>query len=211
LTGALCRRQGFYEQAEFIESCASKSIADPDAINRALAVLRQICIYDDINHGQTRRAQQPVAQEFGRLRRSSSFQKLRQSIRRGSEKLVQKLRGTPTTAGNSQLFDSAQYSAQLSSSQSHHHNYNNHHHHQYQQQQPYHHHHHHPNYQQQQNYQCTSMKRASSMSMLNHEPLQHQQRNRPLTATHSAEQQHQTYASATARRRLGSTENLHGH
>ena len=43
-----------------------------------------------------RRSQPSGPQEYGKLRRSGSFQKLRQSIRRGSEKLVQKLRGTPT-------------------------------------------------------------------------------------------------------------------
>lgn len=103
--GALCRRQGLYEQADYIESCATKSGHDPEAINRALIILRQIRIYDDSNNhqhyqGTMRRAQQqpPPPQEYGRLRRSGSFQKLRQSIRRGSEKLVQKLRGTPTNS-----------------------------------------------------------------------------------------------------------------
>ena len=53
---------------------------------------------DDINHETIRRSQPAVGQEYGKLRRSGSFQKLRQSIRRGSEKLVQKLRGTPPNA-----------------------------------------------------------------------------------------------------------------
>ncbi|CAF4391915.1 unnamed protein product, partial [Adineta steineri] len=98
---ALCRRQGLYEQADYIESCATKSAQDPEAIDRALTIIRQLRIYDDTNQGTMRRAQQqPPPQEYGRLRRSGSFQKLRQSIRRGSEKLVQKLRGTSTTGWN---------------------------------------------------------------------------------------------------------------
>lgn len=112
-SGALCRRQGLYEQADFIESCATKSSEDPEAINRALTIIRQIRIYDDMNEGTTRRAQQqPPPQEYGRLRRSGSFQKLRQSIRRGSEKLVQKLRGTSTTGWNNQPIDPSQYPEQ---------------------------------------------------------------------------------------------------
>lgn len=64
-----------------------------------MTILRQIRIYDDTNQGTSRRAQQqPPPQDYGRLRRSGSFQKLRQSIRRGSEKLVQKLRGAPVNS-----------------------------------------------------------------------------------------------------------------
>jgi hypothetical protein len=59
-----------------------------------------------------RAPQQAPPQEYGRLRRSGSFQKLRQSIRRGSEKLVQKLRGTSSTGWNNQTFDSPQYQQQ---------------------------------------------------------------------------------------------------
>ena len=47
--GALCRRQGLYEQADYIEACATKSTQDPKAIDRALAIIRQLCIYDDTN------------------------------------------------------------------------------------------------------------------------------------------------------------------
>ena len=161
--GALCRRQGLYEQADYIESCATKSAHDPEAINRALVIVRQIRIYDDNNQGTIRRGQQqqppPSPQEYGRLRRSGSFQKLRQSIRRGSEKLVQKLRGTPNS------FTSMQYQTHDG-----------------------------------------SIKRASSMSVLNNVPLQQQQINKP---TNSFEHQHkQTYSSF--RNRLASAENLHG-
>jgi len=63
-------------------------------INRALNILQQLRINDEINPEVIRRSQPSVSQEYGKLRRSGSFQKLRQSIRRGSEKLVQKLRGT---------------------------------------------------------------------------------------------------------------------
>jgi len=113
ISGALCRRQGLYEQADYIESCATKSAQDPQAIDRALTIIRQLRIYDDVNQGTIRRApQQAPPQEYGRLRRSGSFQKLRQSIRRGSEKLVQKLRGTSSTGWNNQAFDSPQYQQQ---------------------------------------------------------------------------------------------------
>jgi hypothetical protein len=169
--GALCRRQGLYEQADYIESCATKSVEDPEAIDRALVILRQIRIYDDTNQGTIRRTQQqPPPQEYGRLRRSGSFQKLRQSIRRGSEKLVQKLRGTPT---NLPSFNSMQF-------------------------QP----------------QDGTLKRASSMSVLNNVPLQQQQQvNKPLTTTNTIEQQNnssfkQQYPSSF-RSRLTSAENLH--
>jgi hypothetical protein len=64
-------------------------------INRALNILQQLRINDEINPEIIRRSQPSISQEYGKLRRSGSFQKLRQSIRRGSEKLVQKLRGTP--------------------------------------------------------------------------------------------------------------------
>lgn len=97
--GALCRRQGFYEQADELESCTTKFSDHPsNAIQRALNLLRNIRIHDENHHELMRRSQQsaPTAPDYGRLRRSGSFQKLRQSIRRGSEKLVQKLRGTPT-------------------------------------------------------------------------------------------------------------------
>jgi hypothetical protein len=103
-----------YEQADYIESCASKSAQDPEAIDRALTIIRQLRIYDDNNQGTTRRSQQaPPPQEYGRLRRSGSFQKLRQSIRRGSEKLVQKLRGTASSTGwNNQSYNDSQYQQQ---------------------------------------------------------------------------------------------------
>ncbi|CAF0951259.1 unnamed protein product [Rotaria sordida] len=188
--GALCRRQGFYEQADFIESCATKAPQDPEAINRALYILRQLRIYDDINQGTMRRAQQqPPAQEYGRLRRSGSFQKLRQSIRRGSEKLVQKLRGTSSTGWSNQSLNSSQYQQQEQEQQ--------------QQQQ-----------QQQNDNNYGPIKRASSLSVLNNVPLQQQQMNRPLTTTtNSIEQQNnssfkQQYSS-TFSGRLASAENLH--
>ena len=126
-----------------------------------------------MNQGTSRRSQQqPPPQDYGRLRRSGSFQKLRQSIRRGSEKLVQKLRGTPT---NLSSFNSMQF--------------------------------------QQQQQQDGTMKRASSMSVLNNVPLQQQQVNKPLMATNSLEQQNnssfkQQYPSSF-RGRLASAENLH--
>jgi kinesin light chain len=91
---ALYRRLGLSEQADLLESYATKSSSDQnDIINRALNILQETRMNDDI----MRRSQVSSSQEYGKLRRSGSFQKLRQSIRRGSEKLVQKLRGTPPT------------------------------------------------------------------------------------------------------------------
>ncbi|CAF1510773.1 unnamed protein product [Rotaria magnacalcarata] len=187
--GALCRRQGFYEQADYIESCATKATEDPGAIDRALYLLRQLRIYDDNNQGTIRRTQQqPPPQEYGRLRRSGSFQKLRQSIRRGSEKLVQKLRGTSSSGWNNQSINSSQYEPQPQQ--------------QYHQQQ-----------RQQDDANYGPMKRASSMSVLNNVPLQQQPMNRPLGATNSVEQQNnssfkQQYSSKFSGR-LTSAENLH--
>ena len=187
LQGALCRRQGHYEQADFIESCATKSAQDPEAINRALTILRQVRIYDETNQGTTRRSQQPVGQDQDRVRRSGSFQKLRQSIRRSSEKLVQKLRGTSSTGWNNQSFNGAHYSPQAPPQQTYQHEQYN-----------------------------APMKRASSMSVLNNVPLQQQQSNRPLAASYAMEQQQhpanhtpkQQHPSAF-RGRLASAENLH--
>ena len=121
-----------------------------------------------------RRSQQTPAgtQEYGKLRRSGSFQKLRQSIRRGSEKLVQKLRGTPA---NLPLLNSAAFGSQEEG----------------------------------------SLKRASSMSVINHVtpsyPLQQQQTNRTLTTSNSIDRTREDKLPliATSRTRLVSAENLH--
>ncbi|CAF3855413.1 unnamed protein product [Rotaria sp. Silwood2] len=108
--GALCRRLNLYEQADLFESFATKSVQNQSEImNRALDTLKQIRLNDDINHETIRRSQAPIQPEYGKLRRSGSFQKLRQSIRRGSEKLVQKLRGTPS---NLPSFNSMQFQQQ---------------------------------------------------------------------------------------------------
>ncbi|CAF0752910.1 unnamed protein product [Rotaria sp. Silwood1] len=108
--GALCRRLNLYEQADLFESFATKSSQNQsEFINRALDILKQIRQNDEINHETIRRSQAPIPQEYGKLRRSGSFQKLRQSIRRGSEKLVQKLRGTPS---NLPSFNSMQFQQQ---------------------------------------------------------------------------------------------------
>lgn len=87
-----------YEQADNLESCTNKYLENrSDAIQRALAVLRTIRMIDEGQTDTIKRSQPATgSNDYGRLRRSGSFQKLRQSIRRGSEKLVQKLRGTPT-------------------------------------------------------------------------------------------------------------------
>jgi hypothetical protein len=127
-----------------------------------LNILQQIRINDET----TRPTQASVPQEYGKLRRSGSFQKLRQSIRRGSEKLVQKLRGTPTNLPSIQPQDA-------------------------------------------------TLKRASSMSMLNNVspsyPLQQQQTNRTLTNTCSIDQQQQNKQQfiPPSRGRLTSAENIH--
>jgi hypothetical protein len=165
--GALCRRQGFYEQADLIESCVIKSSQDQsEAVNHALNILQQIRINDDNHHDTMRRSQQPASQEYGKLRRSGSFQKLRQSIRRGSEKLVQKLRGTPS---NLPSFNSTQFQQQDG-----------------------------------------TIKRASSMSVLNY-PLQQQQTNRTLTNGYSIDQEQENKQQfiSTSRERLASAENIH--
>lgn len=187
ILGALCRRQGLYEQADYIESCASKSSQDPEAINRALTILRQIRIHDDTNQGQTRRAQQqPPPQDYGRMRRSGSFQRLRQSIRRGSEKLVQKLRGAAVTGWTNQSYDPNVAPPPPSQPSE-------------QQYQP--------------DYQYTGMKRASSMSTLNQTSLQ--QPHQPQMIFRSSEYYpnqatNRPQQSMLFRNRMASAENLHG-
>ncbi len=157
---ALYRRLGLSEQADLLESYAMKSSSDEnDMINHALYILKETRINDDT----MRRSQVSSSQEYGKLRRSGSFQKLRQSIRRGSEKLVQKLRGTPTNLPPPTQQDSP-------------------------------------------------IKRASSMSVLNHAyPLQQQQTNRTLTNTCSIDQQQENKQQfiPPSRGRLTSAENLH--
>lgn len=107
IIGAFCRRLNLHEQSDAFELCATKCLQNQfDMIPRALDIVRQIRINDDTNQETIRRAPAPVQQDYGKLRRSGSFQKLRQSIRRGSEKLVQKLRGTPT---NLPSFNSMQF------------------------------------------------------------------------------------------------------
>ncbi|CAF2129992.1 unnamed protein product [Rotaria magnacalcarata] len=169
--GVLCRRLNLSEQADKFELCASKALQNPaEMILRALTALRQIRTHDDMNHQTMRRSQTSSSQEYGKLRRSGSFQKLRQSIRRGSEKLVQKLRGTPS---NLPSFNSMQFQQQDS-----------------------------------------TMKRASSMSVLNNGspfyPLQQQQTNRTLTNTYSIDQQQSKQQFIPpSRGRLASAENIH--
>ena len=136
-------------------------------INQALDMLREVRMNDET----TRRSQVSTPQDYGKLRRSGSFQKLRQSIRRGSEKLVQKLRGTPT---NLPSFNSMQFPPQ-----------------------------------------DVTMKRASSLSILNNDPptypLQQQQTNRTLNNTCSIDQQTQNKQPfiPPSRSRLNSAENVH--
>ncbi|CAF1534308.1 unnamed protein product [Adineta ricciae] len=170
--GALCRRQGLHEQADSLDSCSARySQNASEAINGALNILRQIRFNDETTSDTMRRSQPSGPQEYGKLRRSGSFQKLRQSIRRGSEKLVQKLRGTPT---NLPSLNSMQFQEQNQ-----------------------------------------LMKRASSMSVLNHVspsyPLQQQQPNRTLNNRCSIDQQqqHKQQFIPPSRGRLTSAENLH--
>lgn len=138
-----------------------------------MIILRETRVHDET----TRRSQVSTPQEYGKLRRSGSFQKLRQSIRRGSEKLVQKLRGTPT---NLPSFNSMQFPQQ-----------------------------------------DTTLKRASSLSILNNGPpppppaptypLQQQQTNRTLNNTYSIDQppQNKQPFIPPSRGRLNSAENVH--
>jgi hypothetical protein len=165
--GALCRRQSLFEQADLLESYAIKISQNQfEVIDQGLNILQKLRINDDINPETIRRSQPTVPQEYGKLRRSGSFQKLRQSIRRGSEKLVQKLRGTPSNSMQYQQSDGI-------------------------------------------------IKRASSMSVLNHVspsyPLQQQQTNRTLNHTCSIDQQQQNKQQfiPPSRGRLTSAENIH--
>ncbi|XP_069177708.1 kinesin light chain isoform X2 [Procambarus clarkii] len=100
--GALYRRQGKYEAAETLEDCAIRS--RKEAVNlvkdgmtpessRRLSASR-----DRLRRGSRESLNSAEFDanddyEYGRLRRSSSFSKLRASIRRSSAKLVHKLRG----------------------------------------------------------------------------------------------------------------------
>ncbi|XP_050731753.1 kinesin light chain-like isoform X12 [Eriocheir sinensis] len=100
--GALYRRQGKYEAAETLEDCAIRSRKEavnlvkdgmtPEG-NRRLSASR-----DRLRRGSRESLNSTdfdAAEdyEFGRLRRSTSFHKLRTSIVKSSTKLVHKLRG----------------------------------------------------------------------------------------------------------------------
>ncbi|XP_021360391.1 kinesin light chain-like isoform X11 [Mizuhopecten yessoensis] len=74
--GALYRRQGKYEAAETLEECAMRSKRNDSLILSPVPLQRAL---DKHN--------------YGKLKRSGSFSKLRASIRRSSAKLVQKLKG----------------------------------------------------------------------------------------------------------------------
>ncbi|XP_070579014.1 kinesin light chain 1-like isoform X18 [Ptychodera flava] len=102
--GALYRRQGKYEAAEILEDCAIR------ARKNALDVVRQAKVVELLEAppgseqpGAEKKKEEKVAYEKkeggkeesgnGKLKRSGSFSKLRASIRRGSAKLVSKLKG----------------------------------------------------------------------------------------------------------------------
>ncbi|XP_052106489.1 kinesin light chain-like isoform X12 [Mytilus californianus] len=105
--GALYRRQGKYEAAETLEECAMRSKKN------ALDVVKQQTNLTDIgseytNNNRRRSASRDrvlkgsmenishnnsTEYDDGKLKRSGSFSKLRASIRRSSAKLVQKLKG----------------------------------------------------------------------------------------------------------------------
>lgn len=95
----LCRRKNLQEQADELSAFFEKYSKNPkEPIDRILKLLKSNENQGESYDEMMRRSQgsSSSVQEYGRLRRSGSFQKLRQSIRRGSEKLVQKLRGAPT-------------------------------------------------------------------------------------------------------------------
>ncbi|XP_064088558.1 kinesin light chain-like isoform X2 [Macrobrachium nipponense] len=100
--GALYRRQGKYEAAETLEDCAIRSRKEAVSLvkdgitpegNRRLSASR-----DRLRRGSRESLNSAEFDanddyEYGRLRRSSSFSKLRASIKKSSAKLVHKLRG----------------------------------------------------------------------------------------------------------------------
>lgn len=103
--GALYRRQGKYEAADTLEDCALRSRKE------ALEIVKQAKVSQILSAeaGDKRRSSggkertsrrgsreslesmQYEGEEYGKLRRSASFSKLRASIRRSSAKLMQKL------------------------------------------------------------------------------------------------------------------------
>ncbi|CAF96204.1 unnamed protein product, partial [Tetraodon nigroviridis] len=107
--GALYRRQGKLEAAETLEECASKSRKQGiDAINQSKVVELLKDAGGDRRHhrdgvngpgGQRGESEGDEAAEWsgdgnGSLRRSGSFGKIRDALRRSSEMLVKKLQGS---------------------------------------------------------------------------------------------------------------------
>ncbi|XP_064483973.1 kinesin light chain-like isoform X2 [Ornithodoros turicata] len=113
--GALYRRQGKYEAAETLEDCALR--ARKEALEQRHGKSIQYLDFtmkDKRGKSGSRRGSresldsvayetQHAADESGRLKRSSSLGKLRATIRRGSAKLVQKLKGQDLVPGDSDL------------------------------------------------------------------------------------------------------------
>lgn len=99
--GALYRRQGKLEAAETLEECASKSRKQGiDAINQSRVV--EILKDSDRRHRDVNGPQSSGDDDSaewngdgnGSLRRSGSFGKIRDALRRSSEMLVKKLQGS---------------------------------------------------------------------------------------------------------------------
>ncbi|XP_076046913.1 kinesin light chain isoform X3 [Oratosquilla oratoria] len=100
--GALYRRQGKYEAAETLEDCAIRSRKEALTLVRdhgGVAEGRRLSSSrDKLRRGSRESLNSADFEatddyEYGRLRRSSSFSKLRATMRRSSAKLVYKLRG----------------------------------------------------------------------------------------------------------------------
>ncbi|XP_069674080.1 kinesin light chain isoform X1 [Periplaneta americana] len=130
--GALYRRQGKYEAAETLEDCALRSRKE------ALEIVKQAKVAQILGgeSGDKRRSSagkertsrrgsreslesmQYEGEEYGKLRRSASFSKLRASIRRSSAKLMQKLtnRGDGQPGGPTHTIDSFSNSMKRASS-----------------------------------------------------------------------------------------------
>ncbi|XP_063217863.1 kinesin light chain isoform X3 [Bacillus rossius redtenbacheri] len=102
--GALYRRQGKYEAAETLEDCALRSRKEALDIVKQAKVSQILSETPDKRRGsggkerasrrgsrESLESMQYETEEYGKLRRSASFSKLRASIRRSSAKLMQKL------------------------------------------------------------------------------------------------------------------------
>jgi len=98
--GALYRRQGKYEAAQTLENCASRSSQQSQSASKTNLAAEKA---KDPSHNKN--VNEEVKPSWsgdgsGALRRSGSFNRLRESLKKSSQRLVSKITGAPDEGGN---------------------------------------------------------------------------------------------------------------